>query len=306
MKINKSCPKCKSNQIELRNTSIHCQKCNLRFALNCPFCESNSITNTQEESITCKKCKKHISYQKIKYIIENNLKINIKDKCQFCNNPTIHPTHNPLASRCIFFPKCNGHASLFENETEALTFLDFETSGLEIEKNEIIEIGAIKINKDGTEEYFETLIQSKEKISDQITAITGITNEMLENGLPLESSLINLKQFIADTTIVAHNAEFDMLWYLSSLLKKNIKIPNNATICTLNWAKKNEESQCSLERLTKKYNISHNNAHRALSDTNATKDLYFIFENTYPDNKEKKNLTTYLETTKKILKPTME
>ncbi|MCQ2555053.1 MAG: 3'-5' exonuclease, partial [Clostridia bacterium] len=57
---------------------------------------------------------------------------------------------------------------------------DTETTGLSAEKERVIEIGAVKFNKNGIIEKFGTLINPEKYISPQITQITNITNQMLD------------------------------------------------------------------------------------------------------------------------------
>ena len=71
-------------------------------------------------------------------------------------------------NRCFFHPVCQGQQDLFKHECETIVFLDFETSGLDVMKQDIIEIGAVKIDKYGKEHYFETLIKPNNAISGKI------------------------------------------------------------------------------------------------------------------------------------------
>ena len=49
-------------------------------------------------------------------------------------------------------------------------------------------------------------------------------------------------------------------------------------LCTLKWAKSLKKESGSLGALSKKYQIGHENAHRALSDAVVTKSLFYIYE----------------------------
>ena len=56
---------------------------------------------------------------------------------------------------------------------------DVETTGLNPQINEIIEIGALKVRDGHVAERFMEFICPTEIISDTITNLTGITNEMV-------------------------------------------------------------------------------------------------------------------------------
>ena len=61
---------------------------------------------------------------------------------------------------------------------------DLETTGLDPLYNEIIEIGALKVRDGKVAERFMEFIHPQEEISQMITNLTGITNEMVANARP--------------------------------------------------------------------------------------------------------------------------
>jgi DNA polymerase III subunit epsilon len=308
LNLDKKCPSCgKQNSIVIEKNNLICKEkeCDFNASYCCPICDKNLSdqnfdSNEKGEFYICDSCKSKIYTKKIKYLLENQLIVDHENKCPFCTGPTIHRENMNLSNRCFFFPQCSGQANLFGSKKESLVFLDFETTGLEIGRDFIIEIGAIKIDEDGYEHTFESLIKPPVELSEQITKITGISNDMLINAPQLKDNIIKLVNFIDKATIIAHNAEFDLLWLLTSLLRLNIPVPNNQVICTLDWAKKQSEPRCSLSALTKKYAISHSSAHRALADAVATKELFFIFENSRTISRPINNINIYLETSQKI------
>ena len=87
--------------------------------------------------------------------------------------------------------------------------IDVETTGLSPIKNELIEVSAIRYNGNEKIDTFSTLIKPKERIPYYITNITGITNEMVENSPEVSEVMEKLVEFIGNSPIVAHNANFD-------------------------------------------------------------------------------------------------
>ena len=308
-KINVPCPYCKKKSIVIDGNSIYCenQKCDFTVNFLCPICdcELNDLKSDKiGEYFLCSACKNKIHLKRIKYLIENYLHIDKTLRCPFCNGPTIDRKQVNLAHRCLFFPGCSGQGSLFsEGKKESLTFFDLETTGLEIGKDSIIEIGAVKIDEEGFEHTFQTFVKPREQIlNEKISRFTGITNEMLNDAPDLKSCLQKFSEFAHDSTLVAHNADFDLLWMLTSANRHKIELKNKNIICTLKWAEKLNESHKSLSFLSKKYNISHINAHRALADAASTKELFFIFENLKKEPRPLLLIESFIERAKKIVR----
>ena len=111
---------------------------------------------------------------------------------------------------------------------------DLETTGLDYSNNEILEIGAVKIRNGEIIETFNTLIKPmKVEISDFITDLTGISNEMVKDAPTIKELFPKILEFLGntkDTVIVAHNANFDV-----GFLKQNA---NDATFALVDNARK--------------------------------------------------------------------
>jgi DNA polymerase III epsilon subunit family exonuclease len=282
--LSKACPTCKtSDSIIISGPTISCKKCSFKTNYQCPICEEE-LDNSyfKEDSLgdyfKCPACEYDVHVKRIQHILNNSLAVSHNTRCEFCNGPTLHRHDSNIGNRCIFFPKCSGQAALFGAPKESLVFLDFETTGLEAHKDHLIEIGALKVDEEGFEHSFSILIKPPVPISAKITQITGITDEMVKDAQPIDKVIDSLFEFIGKSKIVAHNADFDIPWLIYNFRRFNLSLPSNEIICTLKWARKINETHCSLGALTRKYKIGHANAHRALADAAATKELYFIFE----------------------------
>ncbi len=304
--IQRPCPSCSSQKtLHINNNSIHCQNCEFKRLFRCPLCDhslENSTLKSSEQGpyYKCESCHKDIHLKRIQNLMTNLMQISHDHRCKLCNGPTIYRTQANIGHRCFYFPKCSGQSSLFETKRESLVFIDFETTGLEPGKDFIIEIGALKIDTDGFEHTFDTFIKPPIKLPEKIIKITKITDDMLKDAPNMDKVIHDLYQFIGDSTIVAHNAEFDVTWLIMEYMKYNLPIENNKTICTFIWAQKMKESRCSLSALTKKYKIGHLNAHRALADASVTKELFFIYEEAQLVAQPIKMITGYLNTVEKI------
>ena len=180
-------------------------------------------------------------------------------------------------------------------------FLDLETTGLEIGTESIIEIGACKVEPNGKESFFREFIRPVNVVSNLITKITGIDQEMVSDAPPLKPVLEEFIEFCGDANIIAHNAQFDIPWLICSLLRHDLPVPFKDVTCTLNWAKQNEEGRRSLGALSKKYQIGHENAHRALADAVVTKVLYYIYQQEKKSEPPVESVDRYIEISKKIM-----
>ncbi len=296
MQLTKKCPACRSTTLTVETGQIRCTTpgCSFLVRYTCPIC------NSEMSGETCGSCNNIIPPKKIHYLIENSLVVDYQKRCQFCNGPTIHRKDVNMTHRCFHFPKCSGQVGLFTDSRESLVFLDFETTGLEVAQNEIIEIGALKIDEEGFEHALQILVKPIGPIDSRITEITGITDAMVASAPGIQEATKTLLDFIGDAKIVSHNAEFDLPWLIAACRRHEMRLKTNSVICTLVWARKSHEPHCSLTSLTRKYNIGHLNAHRALADAVATKELYFIFQNVGASARPEVGIADYEELTTKL------
>ena len=86
---------------------------------------------------------------------------------------------------------------------------DLETTGLDPLYNEIIEIGALKVRDGKVAERFMEFIHPQEEISQMITNLTGITNEMVANARPANAVISDFLEFCEDDVLIGHNVGFD-------------------------------------------------------------------------------------------------
>lgn len=154
-----------------------------------------------------------------------------------------------------------------------LIALDLETTGLNPNRDKIIEIAAIKIKEDGTIlEEFHALVHPGVPLPQIITHITGITDEELKDAQPLEKVADALREFLGDTpTILGHSIQFDVDFLNAAGL-----LATHAILDTFELAQTllPKEDSYSLEILSEKYRLPHPNKHRAPDDTRVAIELY--------------------------------
>lgn len=152
---------------------------------------------------------------------------------------------------------------------------DLETTGLEATSNEIIEIGAVKIIEGKISETFTTLIKPKGEISDEITKITGITNEMVQDAYSIEQAMPDFYKFTRGAVLSAYNISFDYSFLYVAAHKMGYNF-NNRQIDTMYLARTKLPGikNYRLKTVATTLNIPLENAHRAIYDTIATAEVF--------------------------------
>ena len=153
---------------------------------------------------------------------------------------------------------------------ETFIVFDLETTGLDCERHEIIEIGAIRVSRDSTTHVtFQTLVRPTKRIPALITNKTGITQTMVDSdGVPLDQAVREFIGFIGDSRLVAFNADFDMGFIRCAAAKQNLAISNQVS-CALKMARRAFPGRRSyrLDDLSADGNLGTDGAHRALKDS---------------------------------------
>ena len=163
--------------------------------------------------------------------------------------------------------------------------LDLETTGFTLKRDEIIEIGLIRVEFSKSEFRLESaqyLIRPIEPIPRRIRELTGITSETVREAPRLISVLPKVKEFIGDAPIVAHNAGFDNRFLEQAAEQLGITFSQNEWICSLKTVKNTFPGLKSykLENLGRILDISVDQSHRALADATAALGVFaFSIEN---------------------------
>ncbi len=92
----------------------------------------------------------------------------------------------------------------------SIVALDIETTGLDPQRDAILEIGAARFNGHRVEAEWTTLINPHRPIPSFITQLTGITNEMVQNAPSVKAVISELIDFVGDSPVLGHNVRFDL------------------------------------------------------------------------------------------------
>ena len=93
---------------------------------------------------------------------------------------------------------------------ETFVCFDTETTGLKPDFEEITEIAAVKVRGGEVLEEFQTYVNPHKPIPENITELTGISDETVADAPELSEALPAFLEFAGDLPLVAHNAGFDM------------------------------------------------------------------------------------------------
>jgi DNA polymerase III epsilon subunit family exonuclease len=130
--------------------------------------------------------------------------------------------------------------NLFETNLSQLEFtsLDLETTGLSPGVAEIVEIAAIRFQKNGNISQFNELVKPSKGLNPEATKVNGITEEMVSNARPIEKVLADFIRFIDSSILVIQNANFDLSFLIYESKIRRINFPTLPVFCTVQMTRK--------------------------------------------------------------------
>ena len=163
--------------------------------------------------------------------------------------------------------------------------LDTETTGLEVEQgHRVIEIGAVLLNdRKKSEEHFHSYLNPERMIDEEATKVHGISNQDLEDKPLFQEIAEEFLEFIQGSTLVIHNADFDVGFLNNELNLVSSKYPKLEEICevidSLSLAREKFPGQRnSLDALANRFDVTgyDRTYHGALLDANILADVYML------------------------------
>ena len=152
--------------------------------------------------------------------------------------------------------------------------IDLEMTGLAAKTDRILEIGAVKVVNHQVVDRFQTFINPHRTLSQVVTDLTGITQEMVQNGLEDVEGLKLLIDFTGDLPLVGHNIMFDYSFLKQCAANHKISYEKSA-VDTLKISRVcfPEMESKKLEAMCQHYQIAETQEHRALADALMTVEL---------------------------------
>ncbi len=158
---------------------------------------------------------------------------------------------------------------------QSFVIFDIETTGLSPRNDKITEIGAIKIENGKIIDSYSALVNPDMIIPVKITELTGITQSMVNDKPKISEILPEFLKFVGNSTVVAHNADFDIGFIKESCRLYNYSF-NNTVVDTLDLSRLlvSKLKRHNLKALTKHFKIELQNHHRAVDDARATAEIF--------------------------------
>ncbi|MBQ9348805.1 MAG: type I-E CRISPR-associated endoribonuclease Cas2 [Oscillibacter sp.] len=155
--------------------------------------------------------------------------------------------------------------------------LDLETTGLDCEKDEIIEIGALRVRDGNIAGEFQVLVFTDKRIPEAVECMTGISSEEVsQSGIPLREAVEQLIAFAGTDILVCHNAAFDQQFLITAL--RNCGLPTWKTRFqdTLILARKRLKGldNYQLSTVAEHLGIEVSEQHRAIPDCYLAQGIY--------------------------------
>lgn len=158
---------------------------------------------------------------------------------------------------------------------EAYVVVDLEMTGLQAKTERILEIGAVKVERGILTERFQTFVDPHRILSPRITALTGITQDMVAGAPEAVEALHDFLGFAGELPLVGHNILFDYSFLKQCAVNHKLPLEREA-VDTLKIARvclPDLESR-RLESLCRFYKIAEGQEHRALADAWMTAQLF--------------------------------
>lgn len=164
-------------------------------------------------------------------------------------------------------------------DMKSLTYVvfDIESTGLSVIHDEIIEIAAVKVKHGQIVETYQQFIDPKRPLSEFTRELTGITDEMVQGQLDIQSALTAFFAFSTGAMMVAHNATFDIDFIEAKAAIYKMNLPYLGFIDTLMLSRLHYEEELksfNLKAVAKHFKIKQEAHHRAEDDARVTAEIW--------------------------------
>ncbi|PZC44892.1 MAG: DNA polymerase-3 subunit epsilon/ATP-dependent DNA helicase DinG [Chloroflexi bacterium] len=149
--------------------------------------------------------------------------------------------------------------------------LDLETTGLDIGRDRITEVGMVRFTRDSVQATYSQLVNPHRDIPLRVQQLTSIAPADVADAPHFNSIRLDIEDFLADATIVGQNIGFDL-----SVLARADLIPPGDVLDTLELARLIDPGHRthSLAALAQRYHVAQPSAHRALADAETARAVF--------------------------------
>ena len=158
---------------------------------------------------------------------------------------------------------------------DTFVVFDLETTGFSPSKNQIIEIGAVKVVNGSITERFSTFVNPKVPIPFEIEQLTSINDDMVLDAPVIDEILPKFMEFCQDAVMVAHNADFDMSFIKHNCSTQGLECEKTVLdTVALSRVLLPSLNRFKLDTVAKALNISLAHHHRAVDDAACTAEIF--------------------------------
>ena len=151
-------------------------------------------------------------------------------------------------------------------ESEFVAF-DLETTGLNAQNDRMIEIGAVVFSGGNILKTFNTFVNPERQIPDEITELTGIRNDDVQDAPSEKEALQAFLNFAEERPLVAHNAHFDTAFLRECAKRCGLDFHSvYLDTLTLSQALLTDLKRFRLDTVSNHLNLPKFNHHRASDD----------------------------------------
>jgi len=154
-------------------------------------------------------------------------------------------------------------------EEAELVVFDLETTGLAAGRDQICEIGAVRVKGLELVDSFQSLVNPRVALPEPIARLTGLREEELRGAPATSIVLRRFLDFAGDDLLVAHNARFDQR-FLERQLDRKLSEPPLCTAALARRLLEGRRRRVGLASLAHFFGVSTEPCHRALPDAEAT------------------------------------
>lgn len=170
-----------------------------------------------------------------------------------------------------------------------LLFLDFETGGLSPSRHDFVEVACVRTDPTGhiVREEYVAKVFPRRPVDPEAAAINGYSVEKWASvAIPPKDALIKVLTMGRDTMLACHNTPFDKSFLEAALAEHQMRWPGSYhSLDTVSLAmpllRAGLLPNVKLVTLTAYFNIPHEDAHSALADARACREVYLRLMDIY-------------------------
>jgi ATP-dependent DNA helicase DinG len=156
--------------------------------------------------------------------------------------------------------------------------IDLETTGLNPDSDEIIEVGIVTFQNGSVTDKWSSLVNPGRSLPEFITSLTGITQEMVDGAPSIQTLRSRINNLLSNNTLVGHNIGFDLGFLQTHSLALANQRLDTLTLASVLLPNAGRYGLASLATVLELPSAQGAQAHRALNDALRTTDLFHLLQ----------------------------